>query len=40
VFLKYSEEFETYGEARRREGELKRLTRAQKQSVIKTKKGV
>ncbi len=33
VVLQYSEEYDTYAEVRRREGELKRLTRAQKEKL-------
>lgn len=35
VVLKYSEKFETYADARKREGELKRLTRIEKLALIK-----
>lgn len=35
VVLKYSETFSTLGEARAREGELKRLTRQKKLDLIK-----
>lgn len=35
VVLKYSEKFETYAEARKREGEMKRLTRVEKLALIK-----
>ena len=35
VVLKYSENFETYSEARAREGELKRLSREQKLALFK-----
>jgi len=38
VELKYYEEFETYGESRAREGELKRLTRDEKLHLINSKK--
>jgi putative endonuclease len=38
VTLKYSEECESYAEARKREGELKRLSRNEKLELIKTKK--
>ncbi|MDB5188910.1 MAG: Excinuclease subunit domain protein [Candidatus Nomurabacteria bacterium] len=34
VTLVYSESFPTYAEVRRREGELKRLTRPQKESLV------
>ena len=34
VVLKYSEEFETYAEVRKREGELKRLSRIEKISLL------
>jgi len=34
VVLKYSETFETFGEARKREGELKRLTRSEKLRLV------
>lgn len=34
VALVYKEEFETYAEVRKREGELKRLTRIQKTALI------
>jgi putative endonuclease len=34
VELKYFEKFETYGEARKREGELKRLKREEKINMI------
>ncbi|MDQ5929428.1 MAG: putative endonuclease [Bacteroidota bacterium] len=37
VVLKYSEKLQTYAEVRRREGELKRLTRAEKMALIKKK---
>ena len=37
VVLKYSEKFATYSEARKREGELKQLTREQKLTLIKKK---
>lgn len=37
VILKYKEEFKTFKEARSREAELKRWTRAQKLEFIKTK---
>lgn len=36
VVLKYSEKFETYADARKREGELKRLTRIEKLALIKS----
>ncbi len=36
VALKYSETYETYAEVRKREGELKRLTKQQKLDLIKT----
>lgn len=35
VILKYSEQFETYSEVRKREGELKRLSREEKIKIIK-----
>lgn len=35
VVLKYKEEFETYGESRIREGNLKRLSHSQKIELIK-----
>ena len=35
VILKYSETFETYAEVRKREGEMKRLTKQQKLDLIK-----
>ncbi len=35
VVLVYSEQYETYAEVRKREGELKRLTRAQKIVTLK-----
>ncbi len=35
VILKYSEEFPTFAEARKRETELKRLTRQQKLELLK-----
>lgn len=35
VILKYSEKLKTYTEARKKEAELKRLTRGQKMSLIK-----
>ncbi len=35
VELIYSETFSTYAETRKREGEIKRLSRAQKNSLIK-----
>lgn len=35
VTLVYSENFETYAESRKREGELKRLSRPQKLDLIK-----
>jgi putative endonuclease len=35
VVLRYSEVFETYGEMRKREGELKRLSRVEKLRLIK-----
>ncbi len=38
VILKYREEFETYSESRAKEGELKRLSRAQKIELIKNHK--
>lgn len=38
VVLAYCEDFETLKEARAREAELKRLTRAEKLGLIKTKK--
>ncbi|MEK7588979.1 MAG: GIY-YIG nuclease family protein [Patescibacteria group bacterium] len=38
VVLKYKEEFETYAEARTREGELKRLNKQEKLKIIKIKK--
>ena len=34
VLLVYSEKHETYGQVRKREGELKRLTRQQKTALI------
>ena len=34
VFLKYSETYDTFAEARKREGELKRLRREQKLELI------
>lgn len=34
VVLKYREEFETYGESRAREGEIKRLSRIQKIKLV------
>ena len=34
VVLKYKEEFETYGEVRAREGELKRLSKKEKVNLI------
>lgn len=37
VTLTYYESFETYGEARAREGELKRLSRQEKQKLIGSK---
>jgi putative endonuclease len=37
VVLKYKEEFETYSESRAKEGQLKRLSRAQKIELIKNK---
>lgn len=37
VVLKYSEKLKTYADARKREGELKRLTRTQKMALIKKK---
>jgi predicted GIY-YIG superfamily endonuclease len=36
VILKYFEKVETYGEARRREAELKRLTRKEKEKIMNT----
>ncbi len=38
VVLKYSKKFKTYGEARKYEGELKRLSREEKLKLIKNKK--
>lgn len=38
VVLKYKEDFETYGESRAREGELKRLTREEKLKLIRNLK--
>jgi putative endonuclease len=35
VVLKYSEKCVTYGEARKREGEIKRLTRTEKMKFLK-----
>ncbi len=35
VILKYSEKFDAYAEARKREGELKRLKRSEKIALIK-----
>lgn len=35
VVLKYSEKFKTYAEARKHEGELKRLSRNEKLALIK-----
>jgi putative endonuclease len=35
VALVYNESFDTYAEVRKREGQLKRLTRAQKIDIIK-----
>ncbi|MEI7709398.1 MAG: GIY-YIG nuclease family protein [bacterium] len=35
VVLKYSEKFKTFGEARKREAEIKRWTREQKLELIK-----
>lgn len=37
VVLAYSEEYKTYAEARKREGELKRLNREQKTDLIRKK---
>ena len=34
VVLKYSETFETFGDARKREGELKRLKRSEKLRLV------
>ncbi|MEN9614126.1 MAG: hypothetical protein RLZZ347_433 [Candidatus Parcubacteria bacterium] len=34
VVLKYSEKHKTYADVRRREGEIKRMTRAQKQELF------
>ena len=36
VVLKYSETFETFGDARKREGELKRLKRSEKLRLVTT----
>lgn len=36
VSLKYSEKTETYSKSRRREAEIKRLTKAKKETLIKT----
>lgn len=36
VVLKYKEEFETYAEARAREGELKKLDKAEKLKLFKS----
>jgi putative endonuclease len=38
VELKYSEEIPSFSEARKREAEIKRFTRTQKQELIKTAK--
>jgi putative endonuclease len=38
VFLKYFESFETFREARRRESEIKKLSRADKAQLIKNNK--
>jgi putative endonuclease len=38
VILKYREEVETYKEARAREGEIKRMNRAEKLNLIKNEK--
>lgn len=35
VVLKYSEKFDTYAEVRAREGELKRMSRAEKLKLIR-----
>ncbi len=37
VKLKYTEKFKTYSEVRKREAELKKLTRAEKINIIKKK---
>ena len=37
VFLKYSETFDTLGEARRREAEIKRFTRKEKHLLVASK---
>ena len=39
VVLKYSEKFETYTDARKRAGEIKRLTRIEKLALIKKYNG-
>lgn len=38
VVLKYSEELATYAAARKREGEIKRMTKTQKLNLIQNKK--